>query len=361
MLILLARTVILYFLVILVMRLMGKRQIGELQPYEFVITIMISDLALLPMQDVKLPLLLGIVPILTLLLLKLGLSQLQLKSQFARKIIDGEPTILIYNSKIQYKNLKNQQINLDELMEELRLAGYFDLEEIQYAILENNGDISILPNQAQSSSSQGSGGSQSSGSQNSGNQASGSQNSSNQASDSQNSSNQASGSQNSGNQASSSQNSGNQASGSQNSGAQELGSQNSSNQASSSQISGAKGSRYKKPKTKKTKSKKTGTKNTKIKNSGSQSSNSQNTEAQTMSENSNSNKLLLPKILVCDGKINKNSLTKVNHDTEWITNKLKEYGIDDMKKVLIAFFDTQGNFKYQLFDNYTKENTQNEK
>lgn len=371
MLILLARTVILYFLVILVMRLMGKRQIGELQPYEFVITIMISDLALLPMQDVKLPLLLGIVPILTLLLLKLGLSQLQLKSQFARKIIDGEPTILIYNSKIQYKNLKNQQINLDELMEELRLAGYFDLEEIQYAILENNGDISILPNQAQSSSSQGSGGSQSSGSQNSGNQASGSQNSSNQASDSQNSSNQASGSQNSGNQASSSQNSGNQASGSQNSGAQELGSQNSSNQdsssqnssnqASSSQNSGAKGSRYKKPKTKKSKSKKTGSKNTKIKNSGSQSSNSKNTEAQTMSENSNSNKLLLPKILVCDGKINKNSLTKVNHDTEWITNKLKEYGIDDMKKVLIAFFDTQGNFKYQLFDNYTKENTQNEK
>lgn len=361
MLILLARTVILYFLVILVMRLMGKRQIGELQPYEFVITIMISDLALLPMQDVKLPLLLGIVPILTLLLLKLGLSQLQLKSQFARKIIDGEPTILIYNSKIQYKNLKNQQINLDELMEELRLAGYFDLEEIQYAILENNGDISILPNQAQSSSSQGSGGSQSSGSQNSGNQASGSQNSSNQASDSQNSSNQASGSQNSGNQASSSQNSGNQASGSQNFGAQELGSQNSSNQASSSQNSGAKGSRYKKPKTKKSKSKKTGSKNTKPQNSGSQSSNSKNTEAQTMSENSNSNKLLLPKILVCDGKINKNSLTKVNHDTEWITNKLKEYGIDDMKKVLIAFFDTQGNFKYQLFDNYTKENTQNEK
>lgn len=331
MLILLARTVILYFLVILVMRLMGKRQIGELQPYEFVITIMISDLALLPMQDVKLPLLLGIVPILTLLLLKLGLSQLQLKSQFARKIIDGEPTILIYNSKIQYKNLKNQQINLDELMEELRLAGYFDLEEIQYAILENNGDISILPNQAQSSSSQGSGGSQSSGSQNSGNQAS------------------------------SSQNSGNQASGSQNSGTQELGSQNSSNQASSSQNSGAKGSRYKKPKTKKSKSKKTGSKNTKPQNSGSQSSNSKNTEAQTMSENSNSNKLLLPKILVCDGKINKNSLTKVNHDTEWITNKLKEYGIDDMKKVLIAFFDTQGNFKYQLFDNYTKENTQNEK
>lgn len=356
MLILLARTVILYFLVILVMRLMGKRQIGELQPYEFVITIMISDLALLPMQDVKLPLLLGIVPILTLLLLKLGLSQLQLKSQFARKIIDGEPTILIYNSKIQYKNLKNQQINLDELMEELRLAGYFDLEEIQYAILENNGDISILPNQAQSSSSQGSGGSQSSGSQNSGNQAS----------DSQNSGNQASGSQNSGAQELGSQNSGNQSSGSQNSSNQDSSSQNSSSQASGSQNSSAKSSRYKKPKTKKSKSKKTGTKNTKPKNSGSQSSSSQssssqNTGSQTMPENSNSNKLLLPKILVCDGKINKNSLTKVNHDPEWITNKLKEYGIDDMKKVLIAFFDTQGNFKYQLFDNYTKENTQNEK
>ncbi|MBY6770113.1 DUF421 domain-containing protein, partial [Clostridium botulinum] len=85
------RTAILYSLVVVVMRLMGKRQIGELEPYEFVITIMISDLAALPMQDSRLPLLLGIIPIITLLFLKTMLSVIDLKSQKARKIIDGEP------------------------------------------------------------------------------------------------------------------------------------------------------------------------------------------------------------------------------------------------------------------------------
>lgn len=145
------RTAILYSLVVIVMRLMGKRQIGELQPYEFVITIMISDLAALPMQDTKFPLLLGIIPIITLLLMKTLLSQLQLKSQFARKIIDGEPTILIFKGKINFLGIKKQQINIDELMEEIRLSGYFDLNEIQYAILENNGQLSILPTSQSSS------------------------------------------------------------------------------------------------------------------------------------------------------------------------------------------------------------------
>lgn len=144
MFIVLIRTAFLYFLVILVMRLMGKRQIGELQPYEFVITIMISDLAALPMQDTRLPLVLGIIPILTLLFIKTILTQLQLKSQLARKILEGEPSILICKGKINFDALKRQQINLDELMEELRLAGYFDLNEIMYGILENNGQMSFL-------------------------------------------------------------------------------------------------------------------------------------------------------------------------------------------------------------------------
>ena len=126
MFIVLIRTIFLYFLVILVMRLMGKRQIGELQPYEFVITIMISDLAALPMQDTRLPLILGIIPIITLLFIKTILTQLQLKSQLTRKILEGEPCILVCRGKINYEALKKQQINLDELMEELRLAGYFD-------------------------------------------------------------------------------------------------------------------------------------------------------------------------------------------------------------------------------------------
>ena len=144
MFIVMIRTTILYFLVILVMRLMGKRQIGELQPYEFAITIMISALAALPMQDSRLPLALGIIPIITLLFIKTLLTQLQLKSQFARRVLEGEPTVLICRGKIVFSALKKQQINLDELMEELRLAGFFDLEEIQYGILENNGQMSFL-------------------------------------------------------------------------------------------------------------------------------------------------------------------------------------------------------------------------
>lgn len=151
MFIVLLRTIFLYVLVVLVMRLMGKRQIGELQPYEFVITIMISDLAALPMQDTRLPLLLGIIPIITLLFVKTLLTQLQLKSQLARRVIEGEPCILVCKGKVNFKALKKQQINLDELMEELRLAGYFDLSEIEYAILENNGKLSFLTSQSSSS------------------------------------------------------------------------------------------------------------------------------------------------------------------------------------------------------------------
>ena len=144
MFIVLIRTIFLYALVIFVIRLMGKRQIGELQPYEFVITIMISDLAALPMQDTRLPLILGVIPILTLLFIKTVLSLIQLKSQKARKILEGEPCILINRGKIKFETLKRQQINLDELMEEIRLAGYFDLSEIEFGILENNGQMSFL-------------------------------------------------------------------------------------------------------------------------------------------------------------------------------------------------------------------------
>lgn len=153
MFIVLIRTIILYGLVIVVMRLMGKRQIGELQPYEFVITIMISDLAALPMQDTRLPLILGIIPIITLLFLKTILTIIQLKSQLTRKIIEGEPCILICRGKINFAALKKQQINLDELMEELRLAGYFDLSEVEYGILENNGQMSFLSSNPSNSNS----------------------------------------------------------------------------------------------------------------------------------------------------------------------------------------------------------------
>lgn len=150
MFIVLIRTIFLYALVILVIRLMGKRQVGELQPYEFVITIMISDLAALPMQDTRLPLILGIIPIITLLFIKTILSLIQLKSQKARQVLEGEPSILISRGKICFDSLKKQQINLDELMEEIRLAGYFDLSEIEFGILENNGQMSFLTSNSSS-------------------------------------------------------------------------------------------------------------------------------------------------------------------------------------------------------------------
>lgn len=208
------RTVILYTLVVIIVRLMGKRQIGELQPYELVVTIMISDLAALPMQDTRLPLLLGVIPIITLLFVKNIISTIQLKSQITRKIIDGEPCILIKQGKINYSVLKSQQISIDELMEELRLSGYFDLRTIEYAILENNGKLSVL-------------------------------------------------------------------------------------------------------------------------------------------EKSKDNKVPeLPKILITDGELNINSLTTRYSDESSVLKMLKKYDIDSINKVMLAMFDTDGNFYYQLFEEH---------
>ena len=145
MLILFIRTTILYIAVVSCVRLMGKRQLGELQPYELVITIMISDLAVSPMQDVRLPLLLGIIPIVTLLLIKTIINELELYSPFIEKIIDGSPVILIENGKINTKNLKNQKMTKTDLLEELRESGFFNAHMIKYAILETNGKISLFP------------------------------------------------------------------------------------------------------------------------------------------------------------------------------------------------------------------------
>ncbi|MBU5300962.1 DUF421 domain-containing protein [Clostridium sporogenes] len=145
MFIVLIRTIILYLLVILSMRLMGKKQIGELEPFELAITIMISELASLPMQDSRIPLLHGIVPILTLLILQNLFSLIQLKSEKIRSLINGEPSILIEKGKIDFQELKNQRFNINDLMEELRLQGYYDLENIEYAILETSGQLSIIP------------------------------------------------------------------------------------------------------------------------------------------------------------------------------------------------------------------------
>lgn len=134
-----------YAIVILVMRIMGKRQIGQLQPYEFVIAIMISDLATLPMQDSAIPLWTGIVPILCLLLLQLCISFSVLKSKRVRGFLCGKPCIMIKNGVIIEENLRNQMYTLDDLLEALRIKGFPDVKSVQLAILENNGELSVLP------------------------------------------------------------------------------------------------------------------------------------------------------------------------------------------------------------------------
>ena len=141
----LLRTVILYFLIMTGLRLMGKRQIGELEPSELVLTMMISDLATVPMQDFGIPLLAGVIPILTLLSLSMLLSQLSLLSLRFRELMCGTPSILIRNGKLQQDAMRKNRYTLDELLEQLRGQGYVSVDEVRWAVLENSGQLSILP------------------------------------------------------------------------------------------------------------------------------------------------------------------------------------------------------------------------
>lgn len=140
-----ARTVILYFLIMTGLRLMGKRQIGELEPGELVLTMMISDLATVPMQDFGIPLLAGVIPILTLLALSMLLSQLSLTSLRFRALACGTPSVLIREGILQQEAMRKNRYTLDELLEELRGQGITGVEEVKYAVLENSGHLSVLP------------------------------------------------------------------------------------------------------------------------------------------------------------------------------------------------------------------------
>ncbi len=139
------RAAILYILVVLIIRIMGKHQIGQLQPYELVITILISELAAVPMQDTDIPLINGIIPILTLLIIQITLSLISLKSTTARRIICGGPTILIENGKIQQKDLTKLRYNISDLLEQLRLKNIPNISDVEYAILETSGKLSVIP------------------------------------------------------------------------------------------------------------------------------------------------------------------------------------------------------------------------
>ena len=139
------RTVILYFLLMVGLRLMGKRQIGELEPSELVLTLIISDLASVPMQDFGIPLVHGIFPIVTLLCLSMLLSFFSLKSIRFRAIVCGQPTVIIREGRVLQQNMARNRFTVDELFEQLRSQGYSDLSSIKYAILETSGQVSILP------------------------------------------------------------------------------------------------------------------------------------------------------------------------------------------------------------------------
>ena len=139
------RTIILYLVLIFCIRLMGKRQIGQMEPSEFVVTMLVANLAAIPMQDEGLPLYGGLIPMLTVLGMELVLSGAMLRSIRLRKFLCGKPVILIENGRILQKNLRATRVTLDELTGHLREKDVLDIRSVQYAILETNGNLSVFP------------------------------------------------------------------------------------------------------------------------------------------------------------------------------------------------------------------------
>lgn len=150
MLIPLIRTLILYFTIIISMRFMGKRQVGEMQPAELVITILISAVASVPMQDISLPLLHGVIPIIVLVTAEVIMSSLSLKFPSLRKLISGRPITIIRNGIIDQKALKKLRVTIDDLLEDLRLKDVYDLRTVRLAQMETNGRLSVLVESAYS-------------------------------------------------------------------------------------------------------------------------------------------------------------------------------------------------------------------
>ena len=145
MLLSLIRTLLLYLVLVVTIRLMGKRQLGEMEPTEFVVAILIANLAAVPMQDGAIPLLSGLVPILTILGVQLIFAVLSMKSITFRRLLCGKPVILMSNGKIVEKNLRRARITLDELSEQLRQKDILDFSTVKYAILETDGTVSVFP------------------------------------------------------------------------------------------------------------------------------------------------------------------------------------------------------------------------
>lgn len=144
MLVIFLRSIVLYIIVLIVMRLMGKREIGQLQPFELAISIMIADLASTPMADAGIPISNGIIPILALLVMHLIISMLNIKSIRAREILCGKPSILIYRGRIDEKMLRKERFTINELEERLRGNNVVNIGDVEYAILETSGQITVI-------------------------------------------------------------------------------------------------------------------------------------------------------------------------------------------------------------------------
>jgi uncharacterized membrane protein YcaP (DUF421 family) len=138
------RTLILYTATVVLLRIMGKRQIGQLQPYELVVIIMISELAAIPMQNTGVPIVNGIIPIFVLVAAEITLSYISLKSERARGVICGKPSVLIEKSKIVEEELKRLRYNINDLLEQLRLKNVADITDVEFAILETSGQLSVI-------------------------------------------------------------------------------------------------------------------------------------------------------------------------------------------------------------------------
>ena len=145
MFVVLIRTIVLYLFIVVGIRLLGKHQIGQLEPSELVLTLIIADLASVPMQDNGIPLLSGLIPIVVLLSLSAILSILCTKSLGFRALLCGKPTIVVENGEALQHELKRCRLTIDELLEELRIQGYTDIQTVKFALLETNGQLSVLP------------------------------------------------------------------------------------------------------------------------------------------------------------------------------------------------------------------------
>lgn len=138
------RTILLYLIIVVTLRVLGKRQVGELEPSELVVAILISDLAAVPMQDIGIPMLTGVIPIITLLALELLASEISMHSLRFRSFLCGKPVFIIQNGKIDQKAMTDNRLTIDELFCSLRQNGILDISQVQYAILETSGQLSTF-------------------------------------------------------------------------------------------------------------------------------------------------------------------------------------------------------------------------